>query len=56
MDSLKKWAKEVMDDMQEKFNPTDNKVRRALEEAGVGESVEDMKKRQDNFAGVKRNK
>ncbi len=53
---IKKWAKDLMDQLQEDHNPTDKKVERALREAGVGESVDEMKKRQDEYAGIKRRK
>lgn len=53
---IKKWAKDLMDQLQEDHNPTDKKVERALREAEHGESVDEMKKRQDEYAGIKRRK
>jgi hypothetical protein len=45
-----KGMKGVIDDIQRKFNPTDEKVKKALKDAGLTE----LKKKQDKLAGITR--
>lgn len=42
--------KGVMDDIQRRFNPTDPKVKKAMEDAGLAA----LKKEQDRLAGITR--
>ena len=48
--SLMERAKDFMDDLQKKHNPTDPKVKKALEDAGLAS----LKRKQDKLAGISR--
>ena len=48
--SKSRGMKGVMRDLQRRFNPTDPKVKKALDDAGLTE----LKKKQDELAGITR--